>query len=143
MADPLEISDQLALPPEELRFETSRSSGPGGQNVNKVESRVTLRFDVEGSPSLAPEQRAAIRQALSSRINVKGELLVSSQQHRTQMGNRRAATERFVELLRAALAPRVPRRATKPSRASVERRKRAKRRRSQLKRDRSGKDWTN
>ena len=137
MSDPspsLDVADGVAIPGSELRMVTARSSGPGGQNVNKVESKVTLVFDLEGSPSLSDEQRALVRSRLGSRVNRRGELRVSSQRHRSQAANREAAADRFAELLREALAPvveRVPTRVPKPSR-----RKRlgAKRRRGDVKR---------
>ena len=131
------IADDLAIPDEELSFETSRSGGPGGQNVNKLETKVTLRFDVAGSPSLAPEQRERLLARLPTRIDRRGVLRVTSQRHRTQAANREAAVERFVELLRDALREETPRKATRPSRAVARRRLESKRRRGERKRERS------
>ncbi|HMC82356.1 MAG TPA: aminoacyl-tRNA hydrolase [Candidatus Polarisedimenticolia bacterium] len=94
----IEIRDGLAIREEELRFTASRSGGPGGQNVNKVSTRVTLWFDVAGSPSLTAEQRSLIRSRLATRISKEGVLRVVSQQTRSQAANREAARRgRFEE----------------------------------------------
>lgn len=129
------VDDRLALPEEELSFVTSRSGGPGGQNVNKVETRVTVRFDL-ASPSLADDQRARLRERLATRITRGGVLHVTAQRHRTQAANREAAIARLLELLREALAEAVPRRPTRVSRAARTRRLQAKRRRGERKRTR-------
>ncbi|MCF6290597.1 MAG: aminoacyl-tRNA hydrolase [Desulfobacterales bacterium] len=130
------INPDLRIPVEELLFRFSRSSGPGGQNVNKVNTRVTLIFDVTGSPSLTPEQRDLIRNKLGTRINKQGRLQVTSYRHRTQGTNRAAATERFIELLKGALQKRKPRKKTRVSRAARERRLQAKKQRGRLKQTR-------
>jgi len=126
----------------DLRYQTSRSSGPGGQNVNKVETRVTLLFDLDSTPDLTDDQKARVRERLATRINKEGVLRVVSQRHRTQNANRQAATERFALLLAGALTTAPPRRKTKPSRTAKRRRLEGKRRRSRLKRDRRSRgDW--
>lgn len=130
----LDVTDSLRIPDSELHFETSRSSGPGGQHVNKTETRVTLLFDVALSPSLTEEQRHTLRSRLATRINREGVLRVVSQQYRSQDANREAAVERFVELVRNALKRRTPRKRTRATKASKERRLQSKKERSALKR---------
>ena len=119
---------------DELRFTYSRSSGPGGQNVNRVETRVTLLFDVFGSPSLSEGQKRRIASRLATRINKEGILRVVSQRHRTREANRRAARERFEELLTEALRRKPPRRKSRVPRAARRRRLEGKRRRGEVKR---------
>jgi ribosome-associated protein len=121
---------------EELRFAYSRSSGPGGQHVNRVETRVTLLFDLAGSPSLSDEQKRRVRRRLATRINKEGVLRVVSQRHRTREANRRAAIGRFEELLAEAVRPPRPRRKTRVPAATKRRRVEAKRRRGEVKRSR-------
>lgn len=133
--DPILVVDaRLRVPRAELGFRASRSGGPGGQHVNTSSTRVELTWDVAGSPSLTSEQRARILEKLSNRINAEGVLLLASSEHRSQHRNREAAVERFVELLREALYVAPPRRKTRPTRASRERRIQAKKRRSETKR---------
>ena len=131
------INDELAIPDEEVSFTTSRSGGPGGQNVNKLETRVTVRFDVAGSPSLSEEQRQRIQERLATRITRAGFLQVTSQKHRTQLENREAAVARFAELVAGALREETPRKPTRVSKAAKRRRLDEKRRQSQRKRERS------
>lgn len=131
------IDENLGIPDEEVAFATSRSGGPGGQNVNKLETRVTLRFDLAGSPSLTEEQKARLRERLATRITRDGVLQVSAQKHRTQGANRDAAVERFAELLRESLREEPPRKKTRPSRAAKARRVEEKRRHAQRKRERA------
>jgi ribosome-associated protein len=133
--------DGVSIPEDELVFRTSRSSGPGGQNVNKLNTRVTLLFDVAGSPSLAPEQKQQILHRLSNRVDRSGVLHVTSQQHRSQEANRRAAVERLQQLVQEALKPRPVRKKTKTPAAARERRLREKKRQSDRKQQRAGRDW--
>ncbi len=133
----IEVTEGVSVPESELKFTASRSSGPGGQNVNKVDSRVTLWFDVASSKSLSTEQKQVIRARLATRVNKAGVLRVVCQKTRSQVANREGAIERFVELLHQVLR-RVPEREkTQVPRAAKERRLAEKRRRSLLKRQRS------
>ena len=133
----LQITDDIAIADAEIEFSASRSSGPGGQNVNKVATRVTLRFDLEGSPHFSAEQKEMIRQRLATRINKEGILSVSAQRERSQSANREAARERLGELLRQALEVDPERRPTRVPARVDRRRLEEKRKRSRLKRDRS------
>jgi len=137
-ADPaLALGPGLALVRSELSWRFSRASGPGGQNVNKTDSRVELRFPLATTAALPAVLRARALGRLASRL-VEGELVVA-EEHRSQWRNRQAALERLRELLRQAIAPPPPpRRATRPSRGSVERRLVAKRQRAGRKAQRRG-----
>jgi ribosome-associated protein len=134
MSEVVRITPEIAVPVAELEFRASRASGPGGQGVNTTDSRVELRFDVAGSPSLPPEARGRALRRLGPRLDANGVLRVVAQAQRSQLANRRAATERLAELLSAALATPRPRRPTRPTRASAARRVETKRRRAEVKR---------
>jgi ribosome-associated protein len=134
MAEVVRITPEIAIPVAELEFRASRASGPGGQGVNTTDSRVELRFDLAGSPSLPPEAKVRALRRLGPRLDSGGVLRVVAQASRSQLANRRAATERFAELLTAALHNPRPRRPTRPSRAAEAQRVEAKRRRSATKR---------
>ena len=131
------ITTDVSLQDDELSFVASRSSGPGGQNVNKVSTRVTLLLDVAASPSFTDEQKRRIRERLATRISAEGVLRVSSQRERSQSANREAAETRLIELLREALAEQPPRRPTRVPRAVRERRITEKKLRGARKRDRA------
>lgn len=132
----------LTIPGSEIRFETSRSSGPGGQHVNKVESRVAVLFDVHSSTALSAEQKGLIRSHLSTRMSKRGILRVVAQKHRSQAANRKEVIERFAGLLRDALEPATPRRTTKVPGMEKRRRLEDKKRRSEVKQKRrSPVDW--
>jgi len=133
----IEINAALSIPDGELWFTASRSSGPGGQHVNKVNSRVTLHFDCRNSPSLSQTQRRRLAKKLATRITKDGLLLLRCQRHRSQAANREELVRRFGALLREALAPRKRRIGTRPSRTAVQRRLDQKRQRGRLKQHRS------
>ncbi len=134
----LQITPGLEIPDSELSITFVRASGPGGQNVNKVATAAQLRFDLAGSPSLGPGVKARMRPLSGRRLSEDGALLIIARNHRTQEGNRREALERLADLIRQALVPPKPRKATRPTRASKERRLDSKARRQRTKRGRSG-----
>jgi ribosome-associated protein len=129
----LQITPTLAIPDDELLERFVRSSGPGGQNVNKVATAVELRFDATNSPSLDEALRARLLARRDRRITDEGGVVISAQRFRTQERNREDARERLAALLLAALHVPKKRVATKPTRAAKERRLGAKRERSQVK----------
>ena len=130
------VNERLTIPAAELAWRFSRSSGPGGQGVNTTDSRVELSWDLGGSPLLPPALKQRAFERLGARL-VNGVLTVTASEHRSQLRNREAAAARLGALVASAIAPppRV-RRATKPSRGSVERRIAEKKRRGETKRNR-------
>lgn len=127
------ITDRLTIPDQELRFTFSRSPGPGGQQVNKLNTRVTLWFDLDASPSLTEAEKARLHQRLATRINKAGQLWVVAFASRSQHANREAALLRFATLLAEGLAVERPRRETKVPKASRRKRLEAKRHRATIK----------
>lgn len=109
-----------ALLSRELIFITSRSGGPGGQNVNKVNTKVTLKFDVMNSTILHEEEKEVIVKKLNSRLTVDGVLVLASQDKRSQLQNKEAALQRFDKLLAKAFTEKKKRKATKPTKGSVQ-----------------------
>ncbi|MDP6763026.1 MAG: alternative ribosome rescue aminoacyl-tRNA hydrolase ArfB [Planctomycetota bacterium] len=134
--EPLRVTSRLVIPPGELAVSFSRSGGPGGQNVNKVETRVTLRFDVARSTALSEPQRERALERLAPRLTGEGELILTSSRTRRRARNLADARERLAALLREATAVRKPRKSTRPTQGSVRRRLEEKKRRSQTKRER-------
>ncbi len=134
--DLIPINENLSLPEAELQFRFSTGGGPGGQHVNKTATRVTLLFDVAGSPSLDEDTRARLLSRLSSRLDRRGVLHIDVQDSRSQWQNRATAVARLQAVLAEALVERPPRRPTKPSRRAREQRLEAKKQRGAVKRDR-------
>jgi ribosome-associated protein len=135
----IRVTPSISIAERELEEHFIRAPGPGGQNVNKLASAVELRFDVRRSPSLPDDVRARLERLAGSRLTRDGVLVIDAHRHRTQARNRQDARERLVDLIRrAAVAPR-PRRATKPTAGSRERRLESKKRRSAIKGLRQGK----
>jgi ribosome-associated protein len=137
----LEVTPGLSIPEEELEWKFIRASGPGGQNVNKVSSAVQLRFLLPQNSTLPAAVRARLVRLAGRRIVEDGTLLISARNERSQEQNRRAALERLQELIRAALIEPKPRRKTRPTAASRERRIESKKHRSSTKRGRSTRQW--
>ena len=132
----LVVTDKVRIPYSEFVFASSRSSGPGGQNVNKVNSRIQLRWNPTASPSIEPDVAERFIKLAGKRMTKDGEILITGQEHRDAPKNKADTLERLAELLRAALVkPRI-RKVTKPSRGSKERRLKAKKQRSETKQGR-------
>ncbi len=135
----IRITDQISIEESELEESFVRSSGPGGQNVNKLSTAVQLRFDVRQSPSLPNDVALRLMKLGGRRITKDGVLVIIAQSHRTQERNRADAQARLVALIQEAAVKPVPRRATKPTRASKQRRIESKKHRAGIKGMRTGK----
>ncbi|GGS49430.1 aminoacyl-tRNA hydrolase [Planobispora rosea] len=134
MPGPLQISGSVSIPEAELNWRFSRSSGPGGQGVNTIDSRAELSFDLASTESLPPLLKTRAMERLATRLT-GGVITIAASEFRSQLRNREAAEMRLAQLLREAVAPPPKkRRPTKPSRGAVERRIAAKKHRSDLKR---------
>jgi ribosome-associated protein len=134
----IRITDHIAIDESELDESFIRSSGPGGQNVNKLSTAVQLRFDVRRSPSLPDEVRTRLERLAGKRLTRDGVLIITAQNHRTQERNRADALDRLIALVGQAAVRPVPRRATNPTKESRRRRLESKKRRSGIKALRGG-----
>jgi ribosome-associated protein len=137
----LDITDTLAIPEDELVERFVRSSGPGGQNVNKVATAVELRFDIAASAALPEAVRERLLAKRDRRVTGEGVLVLNAQRFRTQERNREDARERLAAFIAGGLKAPTPRVATRPSRAAKQRRLDAKRERSTIKQSRGRRDW--
>ncbi|HEY9047437.1 MAG TPA: alternative ribosome rescue aminoacyl-tRNA hydrolase ArfB [Ohtaekwangia sp.] len=122
-----------ALLSKELAFSTSRSSGPGGQNVNKVNTKVTAKFDVVNSAVLTPEEKELLLQKLASRLTTDGVLIIISQDKRSQLQNKEEAVAKFEKVITKAFEKKKARKATKPSKGAVQERIKKKKKQSEKK----------
>lgn len=129
----IEVTPHISLDESELEFRSARASGPGGQHVNKSETAIELRFDVRRSPSLPNDVANRLMRLAGSRMTADGVLVIFAQSHRSGLANREDATERLVELIAKASAKPKPRKKTKPTKASKERRLEGKAKRSGVK----------
>jgi ribosome-associated protein len=132
----LRINGRVAIPRGELRFQASRSGGPGGQHVNTSSTRIELWWDIASSAALTEEQRARLLERLATRLDGEGRLRLVSSAHRSQLQNREAVTERLRSVVAEALKVAKVRKATRPTRASKERRLVEKKQRGETKRRR-------
>jgi ribosome-associated protein len=126
----------FGIPESELEISFSRSSGPGGQNVNKTATKATLHWDALRSPSLPGDVRERFLRAYASRLTREGQVVLHAQRHRDQARNVADVVEKLAEMLRAVAKPKRARKPTRPGRGAVERRLQEKRRRSRAKRER-------
>lgn len=135
------ILPNLAIPESEFEFRFTRSSGPGGQNVNKVSSKAILRWNIINSPSLPASVRARFLLLFKTRLTKEGAVLIASDRYRDQSRNQEDCREKLRAMLLIAATPPKPRKKTKPSKSSLERRHKLKKKLGEKKRLRTKKDW--
>ena len=129
----IEITDSISLGDDEIKLEFVQSSGPGGQNVNKLATAVQLRFDVRRSPSLPEDVRSRLERLAGKRLSEDGVLIIEARRYRTQEHNRQDAIDRLVAMIRKATEKPKPRKKTRPTAESRQRRLDEKRRRGEIK----------
>ncbi len=134
----LQLTEKWTVPAKDMQVRFVRSSGPGGQNVNKLSTKVELRFFMSGSSTLGPGQRIRLKELYPSQVTQAGELLVVCDEHRSQSMNLHSARERLKNILLKVRRPPPKRHATRPSRGAKKRRLADKRHRSEVKKSRSG-----
>jgi ribosome-associated protein len=132
----IRIGPHLEIDENELQFEFVRASGPGGQNVNKVSTAVQMRYDVDASDALSPSVKSRLKKLAGSRMTTEGVLLISARKYRTQHRNRQDAIDRLVSMIQEAATPPRPRKKTRRTKGSIERRLAAKKQTGEKKRDR-------
>ncbi len=136
MPEDIIINNRVTIPASELSYAASRSSGPGGQHANKTDSRIQVRWNVPASKAMSDYLKKRLLKVFGSRLTDDGDLLLAADSHRSQHRNRDEVNQRLAALVREALVPPKPRRKTKPSKASRQKRLDAKRRRADLKNQR-------
>ena len=136
MPEDILINNRVTIPASELSYAASRSSGPGGQHANKTDSRIQVRWNVPASKAMSDYLKKRLLKVFGSRLTDDGDLLLAADSHRSQHRNRDEVNQRLAALVREALVPPKPRRKTKPSKASRQKRLDAKRRRADLKNQR-------